>query len=161
MDPSSPIPDFTSFAIQEIGALLFGLVFLFLYRQSKVIYFGLWSGAWVLRLLAAVFGFELLRTADTRWLAPYATFEFAFVIVLMSEIITGNLATLVPLCCSTVAAPPETPVIWPEIVWPAVVTIWSSATTRSVRPAAASAIRHVAVKIPLSERKEPITIKTI
>ena len=52
MDPTSPIPDFTAFYIQEIGALLFGLVFLFLYRQSRVVYFGLWSIAWLLRFLA-------------------------------------------------------------------------------------------------------------
>ena len=77
MDPSSPLPDITAFYIQEIGALLFGMVFLFLYRQSRVVYFGLWAVAWGLRFLAAFFGFELLRTAHPGWLAPYATFEFA------------------------------------------------------------------------------------
>ena len=41
MDPSSPVADIAAFYVQEIGALLFGLVFLFLYRQSKVVYFGL------------------------------------------------------------------------------------------------------------------------
>ena len=35
MDPSSPVVDVTSFYIQEIGAVLFGMVFLFLYRQSQ------------------------------------------------------------------------------------------------------------------------------
>ena len=87
MDPS--IPDVTAFYIQEIGALLFGLVFLFLYRQSRVVYFGLWAIAWVLRFLAAIFGFELLRTLKAVWLAPYATFEFAFVIVLISAARAG------------------------------------------------------------------------
>ncbi|MBZ5624051.1 MAG: GGDEF domain-containing protein [Acidobacteriia bacterium] len=89
MDPSSPIPDISAFYVQEIGALLFGLAFLFLYRQSRVVYFGLWAIAWGLRFLAALFGFELLRTADSRWLAPYATFEFAFVIVLISAARAG------------------------------------------------------------------------
>src|SRR5260370_15144000 len=89
MDPSSPAPDLTAFLIQEIGALLFGMVFLFLYRQSRVVYFGLWSIAWVLRLLAAAFGFQLLRTSQAGWLAPYATFEFAFVIVLISAARAG------------------------------------------------------------------------
>src|SRR5437588_10657690 len=84
MNPTNAIPDITTFYIQETGALLFGLVFWFLYRQSRAVYFGLWAVAWGLRLLAAVFSFELIRTADTRWLAPYATFEFAFVIVLIS-----------------------------------------------------------------------------
>ena len=89
MDPSSPIADFTAFYIQEIGALLFGMVFLFLYRQSRVVYFGLWTIAWLLRFLAAIFGFQLLRTEHPGWLAPYATFEFAFVIVLISAARAG------------------------------------------------------------------------
>jgi len=89
MDPSSPIVDVTAFVIQEIGALLFGMVFLFLYRQSRVVYFGLWSIAWLLRFLAAIFGFELLRLNDARWLAPYAIFEFAFAIVLVAAARAG------------------------------------------------------------------------
>jgi diguanylate cyclase (GGDEF)-like protein len=89
MDPSSPIPDITAFFIQEIGALLFCMVFLFLYRQSRVIYFGLWGGAWVLRFLAAIFGYMLLSTQHSGWLAPYAIFEFAFVIVLIAAARAG------------------------------------------------------------------------
>src|SRR5579859_7019739 len=89
MDSASPVADLTALWIQEIGALLFGLAFLFLYRQSRVVYFGLWSIAWLLRLLAVAFGFELVRTARAAWLAPYATFEFAFVIVLISAARAG------------------------------------------------------------------------
>src|ERR1035437_733545 len=89
MGAFSPLPDITALYIQEIGALLFGMVFLFLYRQSRVIYFGLWAIAWGLRLLAAFFGFELLRTAHSGWLAPYATFEFAFAIVLIAAARAG------------------------------------------------------------------------
>ena len=89
MDPSSPVADFTAFYIQEIGALLFGMVFLFLCRQSRVVYFGLWAAAWALRFIAAVFGFELLRTAHPGWLAPYAVFEFAFAIVLIAAARAG------------------------------------------------------------------------
>jgi diguanylate cyclase (GGDEF)-like protein len=89
MSTMNPANDVTAFLIQEIGALLFGLVFLFLYRQSRVIYFGLWTCAWTVRLLAAFFGFELLRTGHYGWLAPYATFEFAFVIVLIAAARAG------------------------------------------------------------------------
>jgi diguanylate cyclase (GGDEF)-like protein len=89
MDASGPVADFTAFLIQEIGALLFGLVFLFLYRQSKAVYFGLWAAAWLLRLLAAVFGYALTHSGHTPWLAPYATFEFAFAIVLVSAARAG------------------------------------------------------------------------
>jgi len=95
MDLSSRIPDVTAFYIQEIGALLYGMVFLFLYRQSKAVYFGLWTIAWVLRFLAAIFGYELLRTEHTGWLAPYATFEFAFVIVLVSAARAGFASSVV------------------------------------------------------------------
>ena len=89
MDPSSPVADLTAFFIQEIGSLLFGLVFLFLWRQSRVVYFGLWAAAWGLRAVATVFGFELLRHGGTGWLAPYATFDFAFAIVLIAAARAG------------------------------------------------------------------------
>ena len=97
MDPSSPVVDVTSFYIQEIGAVLFAMVFLFLYRQSKVVYFGLWAVAWGMRVLATLFGFQLLRTQHSGWLAPYATFEFGFAIVLISA------ARAVLTMCSWVA----------------------------------------------------------
>ena len=89
MDVPSSAPDLAAFYIQELGALLFALVFLFLYRQSRVVYFGLWAIAWALRFFAAVFGFELMRTSKAGWLAPYATFEFAFVIVLIAAARAG------------------------------------------------------------------------
>jgi len=89
MDPSSPVADATAFYIQEIGAVLFGMVFLFLWRQSRVVYFGLWAVAWLLRFIATVFAYELLRTSSSGWLAPYAVFEFAFVIVLISAARAG------------------------------------------------------------------------
>ena len=89
MDPSSPVADVTAFYIQEIGALLFGIVFLFLWRQSKAVYFGLWAAAWALRFIATVFAFELLGTAHSGWLAPYAVFEFASVIVLIAAARAG------------------------------------------------------------------------
>ncbi|HTS25960.1 MAG TPA: GGDEF domain-containing protein [Bryobacteraceae bacterium] len=89
MNSTIAIPDPSTFYIEEIGALLFGLVFLFLYRQSRAVYFGLWAIGWVLRFLGAIFSFELLRTGDVRWLAPYATFEFAFFIVLISAARAG------------------------------------------------------------------------
>jgi diguanylate cyclase (GGDEF)-like protein len=94
MDPFGSLADLTAFTIQEIGALLFGLVFLFLYRQSKVVYFGLWAGAWVLRFLAAAFAYLLVRTHHPGWLAPYATFEFGFVIVLISAARAGFASSL-------------------------------------------------------------------
>ena len=87
--PSLPAPDATAFFMQEIGALLFGLVFLFLWKQSKVVYFGLWAGAWFLRFVAAMFGYFLTASGNPNWLAPYAVFEFGFVIVLIAAARAG------------------------------------------------------------------------
>src|ERR1035438_720077 len=89
MDPSNPIADYTAFFIQVIGSLLFGIVFLFLWRQSRAVYFGLWAAAWGLRGVATIFGFELLSRGGIGWLAPYATFDFAFAIVLIAAARAG------------------------------------------------------------------------
>jgi diguanylate cyclase (GGDEF)-like protein len=89
MDPSGPLADTTSLFVQEIGALLFGMVFLFLWRQSRIVYFGLWAVAWLLRFIAAIFGYELLNSGNVNWLAPYAVFEFGFVIVLVAAARAG------------------------------------------------------------------------
>ncbi|MGD0498591.1 MAG: GGDEF domain-containing protein [Bryobacteraceae bacterium] len=89
MDATSQLPDITAFYIQEIGAVLFGLAFLFLWRQSRVVYFGLWAVAWGVRAIATVFAFELLNGVHAEWLALYAVFEFAFVILLVSAARAG------------------------------------------------------------------------
>ncbi|HLH17801.1 MAG TPA: GGDEF domain-containing protein [Bryobacteraceae bacterium] len=94
MDPSYPAPDTATFYIQEIGALLFGMAFLFVYRQSRIVYFGLWTIAWLMRFLAAIFGYELLRTLNAGWLAPHATFEFGFLIVLIAAARAGFAADM-------------------------------------------------------------------
>jgi diguanylate cyclase (GGDEF)-like protein len=94
MDASRPVADLTAFYVQETGALLFGAVFLFLWRQSRAVYFGLWAVAWLLRLLAAVFGFQLMKTGSAVWLAPYATFEFAFAVVLVAAARAGFGSTM-------------------------------------------------------------------
>jgi len=54
-----------------------------------VVYFVLWAVAWGMRVLATFFGYELLRTQHSGWLAPYATFEFGFAIVLISAARAG------------------------------------------------------------------------
>ncbi len=82
-------PDFVAFYIQEIGALLFGLAFLFLYKQSRVVYFGLWSMSWLLRFLAGIFGYQLLRTFSFGWMTPYAVFESGAAIVLIAAARAG------------------------------------------------------------------------
>jgi diguanylate cyclase (GGDEF)-like protein len=89
MDPLTLGADVAAFYITAAGALLFGAVFLFIWHQAKVVYFGLWSVAWLLRAIAAFCAFELTRSGSAAWLAPYATFEFAFVIVLIAAARAG------------------------------------------------------------------------
>src|SRR6201986_741791 len=78
----SPAADFTAFAIEECGALLFCLVFLFLGRQSQMADFGLWSVAWASRAAAAIFGFELATSGSRARLGLFLLFGLAFVMAL-------------------------------------------------------------------------------
>jgi len=41
-----PPLDVVALNVQMLGTLLFCLVFLFLWRQSGIVYFGYWSLAW-------------------------------------------------------------------------------------------------------------------
>lgn len=88
MDPANALTDPAPFFAGVLGALIFGGAFLFLYRQSRIVYFQLWAAAWALRFLAAVAG-VLLATGFSAWLAVYATFEFAFAIVLLAAARAG------------------------------------------------------------------------
>jgi diguanylate cyclase (GGDEF)-like protein len=87
MDPASPGLDVTAVSLQAAGALIFGAVFLFLYRQSKVLYFGFWAIAWGLRVLAAVLRFPAMRSGI--YLALYALLEVAFAFVLVAAARAG------------------------------------------------------------------------
>src|SRR5215475_5350867 len=81
--------DFTSFYLQEVGALLFGLAFLFLYHQSRIVYFGLWSIGFLLRFLAVLFEYRLTQSGSPAWMAPHVVFEFGFAIVMIAAARAG------------------------------------------------------------------------
>src|SRR5262245_35410738 len=89
MDLATTGPDLAVFLVEGIGALLFGCVFLFLWRHSQVVYFGLWAAAWGVETLALFFGYQLLRSQNTAWLAPYCVFEFSFAIILIAAARAG------------------------------------------------------------------------
>jgi len=66
------------------AVLLFGLVFLFLWRQSKIVYFGLWSIAWAAKGVALLLA-HVYRTAPSPlWVVPFALIEFAFTVLLFA-----------------------------------------------------------------------------
>jgi len=77
MAPSSPAADVASFCIWELGALLAGVALLFLWRQSRVAYFGLLAAALAIRVIAGIFAFEWWSESHSAWLTLYAAFEFA------------------------------------------------------------------------------------
>lgn len=64
--------------VQIFGTALFALVFLFLWRQSGIRYFEIWSVAWVLQCAALICALFFFKSKTAAWLAPYALFEFAF-----------------------------------------------------------------------------------
>jgi diguanylate cyclase (GGDEF)-like protein len=74
--------DQTTLLLQFPLTLLFGLVFLFLWRQSRVVYFGLWSLAWAVR--SAAFPAEYLASRGPAWLALHVMMQFACVVLLFA-----------------------------------------------------------------------------
>ncbi|MCL4401771.1 MAG: GGDEF domain-containing protein [Acidobacteria bacterium] len=75
--------------IQSTGSLLFCLVFLFLWRQSGIVYFGLWSIAWAVESVAIVMGSEFLARGAAVWLVFYAFLEFLFAVLLVAAARAG------------------------------------------------------------------------
>lgn len=76
-------PDLLALLFHLVGTLVFAGVFLFLYRDSRIIYFGYWSLAWVLVGFALSFHLLSRLTGRTEWLLPYALLELAFTLSIM------------------------------------------------------------------------------
>jgi diguanylate cyclase (GGDEF)-like protein len=87
MTPSAP--DAMALNVQVLGTVLFCLVFFFLWRQSGIVYFGWWSLAWALQVLALLFLRLYFSTSVLFWLGPYALFEFAFALALLAAARAG------------------------------------------------------------------------
>jgi diguanylate cyclase (GGDEF)-like protein len=77
-------PNLATLIFQITAALLFALVFLFLWRQSKIVYFGLWSAAWAAKCIAVPLAQEYLARLSIGRLAPFALFEFAFTVLVFA-----------------------------------------------------------------------------
>ena len=70
--------------IQLFASLLFSLVFSFLWRQSGVIYFGLWSLAWFVESLAFLSTLIAQHSGASPWLAARSFLEFVFALSLIA-----------------------------------------------------------------------------
>ncbi len=75
-----PVP--VALYIHLLGTSLFCLVFLYLRRESGIVYFGYWGLAWGLEAAAIVCALEYFGTQATGWLYPWALFEFSFALAL-------------------------------------------------------------------------------
>jgi diguanylate cyclase (GGDEF)-like protein len=82
-------PDLVALNVQGLGTLLFCFVFLFLWRQSGIVYFGFWSLAWALQVLALLCLRLYFLSSVPFWLGPYALFEFAFALALLTAARAG------------------------------------------------------------------------
>lgn len=86
--------DLIALWVQLTGTLLFCLVFIFLWRQSGVVYFGLWGGAWGAQLLAIFSGTAYLHGGSGLSLTIYALMQFAFAVLLISAARAGFSGTI-------------------------------------------------------------------
>lgn len=80
----TPGPDLLALYIQILGTFLFCVVFLFLWRQSGIVYFRYWSLAWLVQAIALLCAFRYFVSGRALWLAPYAFFEFVFALSLLA-----------------------------------------------------------------------------
>ena len=76
--------------VQFSGALLFSLVFLFLWKQSGVVYFGYWSLAWAVESAAWLCTLLARITGSSRWLGAHSFFEFGFALSLVAAARVGS-----------------------------------------------------------------------
>lgn len=105
MDPLAR-PDLLSLLVHIVGTGLFAGVFLFLYRESRILYFGYWSLAWTIVGSALLFHLASVLTGRRALLFPYALLELAFAasIIFAAASVFGSfdirlssLAALIPL----------------------------------------------------------------
>ena len=82
-------PDLVALNVQVLGTLIFCVVFVFLWLQSGIVYFGYWGLAWGLQVLA-LFCLQLCFLSSLAfWLGPYALFQFAFALALLTAARAG------------------------------------------------------------------------
>lgn len=84
MSPSSIVLDRAGLFFELGGAFLCALVFSYVYRQSRIVYFGFWALAWAVGAAAVTPGYELVEQQTWPWFAAYAVAEYAFVLALLA-----------------------------------------------------------------------------
>ncbi len=78
------IPHPVALYVHLLGTALFCFVFLYLRRQSGIVYFGYWGVAWGLETVAVICALRFFLSGAGIWLYPWAFFEFAFALALLA-----------------------------------------------------------------------------
>src|SRR5215471_8930204 len=89
MQIANPGWELISVTVQVLGACLFCLIFGFLWNRSGVVYFGLWSLAWIADALALLCRGLYSDSYRPFWLYIYALFVFVFAVVLVAAAQAG------------------------------------------------------------------------
>jgi diguanylate cyclase (GGDEF)-like protein len=87
--PAGNAPELISLTVRVLGACLFCSIFGFLWNRSGVVYFGLWSLAWMAEALALVFRGLYDNAQRPIWLSLYALFVFVFAVTLVAAAQAG------------------------------------------------------------------------
>lgn len=86
---ANTIPELISLTVQVLGTCLFCSIFGFLWNRSGVVYFGLWSLAWLAQALALIFRGAYDDSHRPLWLYLYALLIFVFAVVLVAAAQAG------------------------------------------------------------------------
>jgi diguanylate cyclase (GGDEF)-like protein len=78
-----------SLSLPFLGTCLYCAVFTFLWNRSGVVYFGLWSLAWLVDAAAVIFRAVYRNTDRPLWGLAYSLMVFAFAIVLLAAAQAG------------------------------------------------------------------------
>src|SRR5260370_32973273 len=81
--------DLLSLTVLVLGTCLFCCIFAFLWNRSGVVYFGLWSMAWLADATALVLRGAWDSTQRPLWLYLYDSFVFVFAVVLLAAAQAG------------------------------------------------------------------------
>ena len=73
-----------SLLLQISITVVFGLVFLFLWRQSGIVYFGLWSLVWTVESAAIALAYGYQKHQGFAWLAAFSLLEFTVAVLLFA-----------------------------------------------------------------------------
>ena len=82
------------YAVHTGGALLFSVAFLYLWRQSGVVYFGLWAAAWAADAVSLLLGAGRAHDPGPAYLSAYAALKFAMVVALWAGARAGFSGTI-------------------------------------------------------------------